>query len=244
MRSFLKSISIAALFAGFVPAMAAAGPVRIAVIDSGVARTATLDQSIETEIDMVQGRAPFSTKSSHGTSVATVIVRAARNPVRIVSLRIDKDGKCDKLVCRMEPKAIVDAVRKAIEMRVDIINLSIDTPFDAQLYVLLQNASNAGITIVMAAGNEDVVPHGLRYAQTIGARFWLVGAKDGQGRPAGFSARPKGDCACQFVWREGVDVATQDRKGQPIRESGTSFAAPLLAAELADKAGGLVLAAR
>jgi len=245
MHVITKILAATALL--LVPAAAVAAsdaPPRIAVIDSGVARTSTLDASIETEIDMVDGRAPFSTKSSHGTSVATVLVRSAHRPVRIVSLRIDRDGQCDKRVCRMEPAAIVAAVRKAIEMKVDVINLSIDTPFNAQLYVLLQNASNAGIAVVMAAGNEPTVPRGLRYAQTIGTRFWLVGAKDGQGRPAEFSARPKADCACQFVWRPGVEIDTQDRKGQPIHESGTSFAAPVVAAEIADRMGTTQIAAR
>ena len=222
-------------------ASAQQAPVRVAVIDSGIARTSTLDASIESEEDMVEGRRPFSTRSSHGTEVSTVLLRAAHRPVRIVSLRVDKDGQCDRNECRFDPTAIKAAVRRAIALRVDVINLSLDTPFDVQLYVLLRGATSMGIDVVMAAGNVPAEPHGLQYAKNIPDRFWLVGAKDGQGRPAEFSSRPKTDCGCRFVWRPGVDVATQARNGQPETVSGTSFSAPLLAAELADARGAAIV---
>ena len=237
-----------AILAIAVPASAAPaapdGPVRVAVIDGGVARTATLRDLVEAEFDMAGDRAPFSTKTSHGTAVATVIAQHAHRQVRIVSLRVDIDDRCGNDHCEFAIKAVQQAVKKAVELKVDVINMSLDTPFDLQLSIMLRNAVNAGIRVVMAAGNEKREPRALRYAQMLGDGFTLVGAKDQQGRPADFSARPKADCGCRFEWRTGVAVATQDRRGQSTTMDGTSFAAPLFAAEIVDRRGGEQIASR
>lgn len=233
--SLLGRIVGIVLVCAAVPAAAAPGdPVRVAVIDGGVARTAVLRDLVETELDMAGTRAPFSAKTSHGTAVATVIAQHAHAPIRIVSLRVDLDDRCGNDHCEFDIRAVRAAVLKAVEMKVDVINMSLDTPFDTQLYVMLRHAADTGVRVVMAAGNEKREPRGLRYAQMLGDGFALVGAKDRQGRPADFSARPKGDCGCRFEWRDGVDVATQDRRGQPATMDGTSFAAPLLTAEIVD----------
>lgn len=232
MKTILAAVA-AMLAAASSPAVAGdADPVRVAVIDGGVAPRGVLKDAVETEIDMAGTRAPFSARTSHGSAVAAVIVRNAKRPVRIVSLRVDREDRCGRDHCEFDIRAVRAAVMEAVRQKVDVINMSLDTPFDVQLYVMLNNASQSGIQIVMSAGNEKREPRALRYAQTIGQRFTLVGAKDQQGRPADFSARPTGDCGCRFEWRTGVDVATQDRNGQSKLESGTSFAAPLMTAEI------------
>jgi subtilisin family serine protease len=234
MTRFAKLVGAMILLAAPMGASAQeATPVRVAVIDGGVVQKGVLKDAVETEIDMAGTRAPFSARTSHGSAVAAVIVRNAKRPVRIVSLRVDREDRCGRDHCEFDIAAVRAAVKEALRLKVDVINMSLDTPFDVQLYVMLNNATQNGIQIVMSAGNEKREPRALRYAQTIGQRFTLVGAKDQQGRPADFSARPAGDCGCRFEWRTGVDVPTQDRNGQSKLESGTSFAAPLLTAEIA-----------
>jgi membrane-anchored mycosin MYCP len=239
LRIAIAAFGIATL-AGAPAAFAATdgAPVRIAVIDGGMARTGELADSIESETDFVEGRQAFSAKSDHGTAVATVIKRSAGRPVRILSMRVDKDGKCGSEGCTFDIAAVRAAVKAAVAARVDMINMSLETPFDVQLYVMLKGATDSGVVVVMAAGNQRRVPQGLRYAQMLGRNFWLVGANDQQGAT---------DCGCQFVWRTGVDVATQTRKGQSTTMSGTSFAAPRLVGELASKSvtqAPITLAAR
>jgi subtilisin family serine protease len=235
MNAVARLIAIAAMtLAPALTAHAAPRPMRIAVIDSGVVRTAALAGTIEGEYDMVDARAPYSAISDHGTAVSTVIATASHRPVRIVSLRVDAVGACDEHECGMEAYAIVSAIYKAMELKVDVINLSIDIDYERIIYNAMQRASRAGIRIIMAAGNKGGVPRSLLYARGIPKRMWLVGAIDDQGRPADFSARPEEACDCQFVWRPGVDVETQNRIGQRVYGSGTSFAAPIMTAEIAD----------
>lgn len=212
-------------------------PVRVAVIDGGVVMTASLAASVETEIDMAGNRAPYTAVSDHGTAVSTIVARTAHGPVRIVSLRVDKTGVCDGHLCEMEQYAIVSAIYKAIELRVDVINMSIDLTYDRTTYNALTKAAKAGISIIVAAGNQGGEPRSILYARSMPKKVWLVGATDDQGRPTAFSARVDGECGCQFVWRHGIDVETQNRAGERVYGSGTSMAAPLMTAEIADAIG-------
>lgn len=218
-------------------ARAAARPIRIAVIDSGIARTPTLDAIVETEIDMVDHRAPFTPVSDHGTAVATIVAMSSHVPIRIVSLRVDREHRCDPHACQMETYAIVSAIHEAIEMDVDVVNLSIDLEYDRSISLALQKAASRGIRIVVAAGNQGGESRGAIYARTIPRRLWLVGASDDAGRPASFSDRAETGCACQFVWKPGMAIETQNREGAAVKGDGTSFAAPLMTAELADSIG-------
>lgn len=243
----LKISQIAAiLIAVSIPAFAQAQtPVHIAMIDSGVGQTRTLRDVVVAEYDMAGTRKAYSTRNEHGTGVATVIAMNARVPVQITSMRADIEGKCARArECLLDAKAVQAAIRKAIALKVDVINISLNIHYDLQTSILLNNAANAGIMIVMAAGNERGVPAGLRFAEQIRTRMWLVGAQDQQGQPAEFSARPVGTCSCQFVWRSGVEIQTQNHKGQPETMTGTSFAAPLYTAEIASKVARVLVAAK
>jgi len=225
------------LLGSHVHARQAARPIRIAVIDSGIVRTPTLDALIETEIDMVDHRTPFSAISDHGTAVATIVATSSHVPIRIVSLRVDRERECDPHACEMETYAIVSAIHEAIEMKVDVINLSIDLEYDRSISTAMQKAASKGIRIVVAAGNRGGESRGAIYARTIPKRLWLVGAANDAGQPASFSDRTETGCACQFVWKPGLAVETQNRAGVAVKGDGTSFAAPRMTAELADAIG-------
>jgi subtilisin family serine protease len=228
---------LAALSAPSAAARAPARPVRVAVIDSGVVRTPALAALIEREIDMVDGRPAYTAVSDHGTAVATLVAATSHVPVSIISLRVDAIGICDPHACEMETYAIASAIREAIELKVDVINMSIDLTFDPSIYLALEKAAGKGIRIVVAAGNQGGEPRGMIYARSMPKRLWLVGATDDKGALAAFSARPEDAANCQFVWRQGVDVETQNRAGERVYGSGTSMAAPIMTAQLADDIG-------
>lgn len=96
----------------------------------------------------------------HGTHVAGLIAAQYNNSmgvsgvygrnVIVYPLRVSKDGNS------MTIASIAQALQKAVEYKVDIVNLSLSTETDSTLF---RNAINdtlaAGISIIVAAGNGD-----------------------------------------------------------------------------------------
>lgn len=213
---------------------------RIAVIDTGIAIVDATAGHVEAEYDMVNTQAPRDSgkiKNSHGTNVASIILSHAKRPVKIISFRVDSEKNCKEGegLCQLDTVAIDRALAKAIAMKVDVINLSMDTPYSAQRFIYLQNAARAGIKIVMAAGNNPGPSKMNAYAELVPNNFWIVGALDKQGRKASFSGTPADTTKSSFVWREGVEIKASDRRGNLVEVTGTSFAAPIFAAEFASK---------
>ncbi len=95
----------------------------------------------------------------HGTLVASIIAAVADNGVagvgiaprvKIMPLRVlDSTGQGSV-------RQVVEALRYAIDKRVDVINLSFvgDQGFERSLYLAIRDAYNAGILVVAATGNE------------------------------------------------------------------------------------------
>ena len=217
-------------------------PVKIAVIDSGVARTPLLAPLLVAEYDMAavfKERPAFRPVHDHGTEVATVIARNSTAPIELYSLRIDTPGQCTKRsrACSFLDDNMVAAIYKAIDLDVDVINLSTGGVPTPEMEKAIGLASAKGIEIAIAAGNKPGEPPFKNLARAGGKRVWLVGAIDQKARPCAFSARP-GDAAqldYQFVWRLGNRVSTQNMDGEWVKASGTSFATPILTAELASR---------
>jgi subtilisin family serine protease len=214
---------------------AAIGRPLVAVIDSGVARTAELRPVLVAEYDMAspQPRASFRPRYDHGTMVATILSREARGQVDIVSLRIDDPAGCPPDFappCQGSAAPIVQAIGKAVALHVDAINLSLSLKDDPRIAEAVAAATRRGILVVLAAGNQGLDrPGNLAMARAGFPRAVLVGALDGAGRPWTGSNRPEAGAASryQYVWRRGVDVATQGAGGLSVTATGTSFAAPI-----------------
>ena len=208
---------------------AVARPV-VAVIDSGVARTAQLAGVLKAEVDMVGGRTAFQPRYDHGTMVATILNREARGEVDIVSIRIDDPAGCPpdrSPPCQPSSRPIAAAIDKAVEMGVDAINLSLSLADDARITAAVRRAADRGILVVLAAGNNGRDhPDNLAMARAGFPRAVLVGATDGQGRPWVGTNRPDADDYL-YVWRQGVDVPTATAAGAAVKATGTSFAAPI-----------------
>ena len=172
----------------------------------------------------------------HGTEVAGVVAAYARTPIRIVSMRIDT-GNCGGAVCEVSTKAIAAALRKAVELRVDVVQLSSYGRFDAEAIAAFREAAAAGIRIVIAAGNQGGAALPVVVALKAGPGIHVVGSLDPDGRRSEYSARSYSR-RFELDWRLGVGVRTEDREGRPVAVSGTSFAAPILSAEILSSIGG------
>ncbi|AGA91021.1 subtilisin-like serine protease [Thioflavicoccus mobilis 8321] len=212
-----------------------AEPVLVAVIDSGV----DLDHPdlvgrIATGIDLVDGDAePWDTHpQGHGTMVAGIIAANADDgvgiagvcaPCRILPIRVTGDG-------RFATSKLIEAIDLIIEHQpsVQVVNISAGLApglHVAALREALRDAAAAGITVVVAAGNDGAPLLGepAAYPETI-----AVGAIDSTGRRADFSS--KGESLDLVA--PGVDILSScpsDFGGMANDYgSGTSYAAPFV----------------
>lgn len=247
MRFFFTML---ALFAGVLFAYAQPGaagalpspaPVRVAVIDSGVARTPEMQGVLVEEYDMAAfpARQAFHPRYSHGTMVATVLMREARHPIAIVSLRIDDPAGCPEGVappCQGSAEPVVAAIDKAVELRVAAINISLSLKDDPAIAAAVRRAARAGIPVIMAAGNEGRDrPANLRAARAGYPRAVLVGALDARGQPWEGTNRPEQQpSGYLYAWQPGVGVPTVLLDGRAVEATGTSFAAPIQTARILD----------
>jgi subtilisin family serine protease len=227
---------------GLAREAAAPRPVKIAVIDSGIAKTALLAPLLVAEYDMAtvfRERPAFQPAHDHGTGVATVIASAVNVPIQIYSLRIDTPGKCAKRdrACSFLDTNMVSAVHKAVELGVDVINLSVGGYPTSRMKAAIAEASARGIKVVIAAGNKPGEPPLGELGRAGGSNVWLVGAADERAYPCAFSAAPRDPekLDYQFVWRLGIKVKTQDMRGRWVKVSGTSFSTPFVTAEIASQ---------
>ncbi|MDO9489966.1 MAG: S8 family serine peptidase [Sphingomonadaceae bacterium] len=230
-RLFLFIWALATLIAG---APALARPV-VAVIDSGVARTAELGEAVIAEYDVASTtpRAAFQPRFDHGTMVATIIHREARGNVDLISLRMDDPAGCPpgfNPPCQFSALPIAAAIRKAVDLGVDAINISLALQEHPAIVAAVREAAEKGIMVVMAAGNNgDDHPSNRSAALAGGANAVLVGAVDSAGQPWVRTNRPETVNApgYAYVWRLGVMVPTTSAAGAAVAGTGTSFAAPI-----------------
>jgi len=222
------SFFVAALLLAAAPA--SARPL-VAVVDSGVARTAELAAVLVGEEDMAATRPAFRPRFDHGTMVATILHREAGGAIDILSYRIDDPAGCPvgrAPPCQPDARPIVAAIDAATARGVNAINLSLSLADDPAIADAVRRAADRGILIVMAAGNAGRDrPDNERLARAGFPHAVLVGATDAAGRPWPGSNRPVADDRLAYVWRPGVAVPTVSAAGAPVTGTGTSFAAPV-----------------
>lgn len=127
-------------------------PVTIAVVDTGVQNDHEYlsGRVIPTGFDSVYNESCYD-KRGHGTHVAGIIVANTKSNVKIKPYKVigdDGTGTDTQLYL---------GIQAAIEDGVDIINLSLTRKGESEVvHEAVQNAYNAGITVVAAAGNDNV----------------------------------------------------------------------------------------
>lgn len=134
---------------------------------------------------------------------------------------------------------IVSAINYAVAHGANVINLSLgsSTP-DPTLQAALKNATSQGVIVCIAAGNEGTATpdYPAAYAQGL-ADCIAVGATKQSGSGvamASFSDQAGNATPYNFVDAPGVAIKGYGLAGTVLSWSGTSMAAPLVAAEAAD----------
>ena len=139
--------------------------VTIAIIDTGVDAThPDLDGQIRQSKDFVAQKSSDSFSDNHGTAIAGVIVAKANNGQGIVGIAPDSHVialkacwgiKAGSLEATCNSFTLALAINAAIEMKVDILNLSLTGPHDPLLSRLIEKAIQRGIFIIASQPDSE-----------------------------------------------------------------------------------------
>jgi hypothetical protein len=131
--------------------------VRIAIIDTGVSKQHP-DLTIAGGKSFVEGSASYHDNNGHGTHVAGIIA-AQNNGIGSVGVApgaeiyaiksLDEEGDGNQA-------DVIAGIEWAIENNIDIINLSITSPFATNgLRSIIEKANDKGILVIAASGNDE-----------------------------------------------------------------------------------------
>ncbi|MBC7812053.1 MAG: S8 family serine peptidase, partial [Burkholderiales bacterium] len=205
-----------------------AATVVIAIIDSGIcADHPDLQGRILDGWDYIDNDAVPQDEMGHGCGVAGIIAASIDNGEGIAGIAPN---------ARLLPLRVLDAnglgrysdvaaaVVRATDAGAAIINLSVGGPYPSSILEEAVNYASAhGVMVIAAAGNNgaDSVYYPAAYSSVI-----AVGAVNADLQPTGFSNHG----AEIDVWAPGQDILTTRRDGAYGIASGTSYAAPQVAA--------------
>lgn len=198
-------------------------PVRVAIIDTGIASIPILKERLVASYDLGGNRGRLASK--HGTVVASIIALNVKRPIEFLSYRID--STCISSWCEMPADRIGAAVRSAMKEGVSIIQISSYGVIVGEARKALIAAARSGVHIVVAAGNQAGTTPYLSLMRDAGANFHVIGSLNSRGVRSSWSAQGEG-----VQWRPGEDLKAYDDKGRTSLVEGTSFAASIFTAEL------------
>jgi hypothetical protein len=221
--------------------------VTIAIIDTGLdSNNPEFAGRISAASADVAGRRSIIPENPHGTNVA-LVAAAARNDIgvmgiayeaTILALRADAPGSCASGGCGFTSTAVVAGFNRAIANGAKVINLSMggSAPSTSERNAVV-SAANAGIVVVVAAGNSgtsqaDPFGAGLRAAGN--GNVIIAGSVSSSGVISSFSNRAGAE-ANWYLSAVGQSVCCTYRNGAPTTStfSGTSFSTPQIAGAVA-----------
>ncbi|HET9810541.1 MAG TPA: S8 family peptidase [Sphingomicrobium sp.] len=231
--------------------------VKIGIIDSGInPDLSEFSGRIDNSSADVAGNRGVSDEGGHGTAVSAVAA-AARNDsstmgvafnATIVSMRTDKPGSCaTEDGCEFYDPDIAAGIDAARVAGVKVINLSLGgSEPGTELLDSMRRAVEAGIVLVIAAGNDGESPKGgnpdpfaLLPAQTFDGSVIIAGSVgvDSAGGIdtnviSDFSNRA-GTGAAWYLAALGHRDRAPDQTGTQYLWSGTSFSAPTISGAVA-----------
>lgn len=209
-----------------VPQKKDTGPVRIAIIDTGIATAAISPDSINEGYNYVFPDESTEDKLGHGTAIAGILVGSRSAGIMgicpdavLIPLVHETSGPADDRV-KADMSVVAQAIHDAVDVYdCDIINLSAGAITDTEeLRVAAEYAEKKGVLLISSAGNDgdDTVyyPGGYDTVLCVGAS-----KRDETGR-ASFSNFH--DSLDLLAKGDGIRVA--GIRGKTIRASGTSYA--------------------
>lgn len=199
---------------------------------------AVIDTGIDTDHPYFKGRLTggrncFNGSSipeddtGHGTHVSGVVINCTNNlNIKIMPIKsLNAEGGT--------LNSIVSGINYAVSQRVQVINLSLESPYGSHSKYLeeaIENAVSKGIIVVVAAGNGEKITHTPVDTVNVSPANMdsaiVVGALDETGTKGSFSNY--GDSV--DVIAPGVDIPSTYLGGKYALMSGTSQAAPHIAA--------------
>ena len=207
-----------------------APPIRVAVMDSGIDPTSPLigADKVGGWYDAVNGQSkPYDDEintGQHGTKVAAVLLDQATVDTEIVAVKVlGKNGQGVLSDVIAGAQWIKD---NADRLNIKVVNMSFEfTDYNYAVHQLCHQLSSAGVVLVAATGNTGRnVTYPAAYDEVI-----AVGAYDASKQEvADFS----GKGAQVDVIADGVNVKLQKNGQEYDIGSGTSFAAPAVAAKV------------
>ncbi|MEO1488315.1 MAG: S8 family peptidase [Pseudomonadota bacterium] len=243
----------------------------IAVIDSGIdSDSPEFSGRIHPDSQDVAGNRGITPENDHGTNVA-LVAAAARNDsgivgtafdAQVLALRADMPGTCGtdspqdaSLGCQFADSDIARGIDQAIVSGASVINLSLGGGRAAPVLLdALSRAADAGIVVVIAAGNEGdgsdpaVDPNQPNdfAADAVAAgngNVIIVGSVNANGQISDFSNRA-GDFSSTYLTARGERICCVYDEGELFVEtiggsefvtlfSGTSFSTPQVAGAVA-----------
>jgi len=167
------------------------------------------------------GRGPTVTPRDHGTAVASILARG--RPARIIAIDVFSGP-----AAYADAESIVIALEFLARQNVGVINMSVAGPNSPLLAQAVKNLIKQGYIIVAAVGNEGPAgPERFPAAQS-----GVVGVTAVDGSFAVFEMANQGEAVDYAAL--GVQIEAASVRGQK-KYSGTSFAAPIVSAFLANR---------
>ena len=177
-------------------------------------------------LDPLPLKLPLISNPGHGTKIASVIAadRAKNRPwgtapgARILPLRVSRS------VIHMSFQNVCDAFTAAIERPVHIISMSLGGPFASrQLFERVQQALDAGIIVVAAAGND--IPGVVFPARVPGVIACAAcNALEAPWRLSGLGSAVTITAPGELVWHEEPCKGDPQTLPAPKTDNGTSYA--------------------
>ncbi|MEK7625684.1 MAG: S8 family peptidase [Patescibacteria group bacterium] len=196
--------------------------VRVGVIDTGISLShPDLSGNIKGEINAINPKRSANDDNGHGSHVAGII-GAVNNTIGVVGVAPEVDLYAIKVLGANGSgylSDIIEGLDWSIANGMQVVNMSLGASSDNQfLHEAVIRARNAGIVLVVAAGNSgSSVEYPGKYSEVI-----TVGATDVNNQIASFSSRgPEVDVAAP-----GVSVFSTYKGSGYATLSGTSMATP------------------
>ena len=226
---------------------AAGAGVKVAVVDTGInPNLSEFAGRIDPASRDVAANRGLTDTQGHGTMVSGVIAANRDNSyihgvapqAMIVSLNVGDPAGCRPGTsdCFLDT-AIDDAISLAVDGGARIINMSFgdEEGMTPEVWPAIQRAVDAGLIIVMSAGNDGTGAPNSFALQNIennggSGLFIIAGAMNASRAIASFSNRAgTGEPATWYLTALGVGNQTVNHLGQQVAPNGTSFSAPTIA---------------